>query len=258
MKRTLVVFGVLVLVALLAADIYLRLSPRPDRTPAAPTPSPTVATATATPEATPAPEVVVEETSEVVETPVPEVVADAGAPGSTAPGSKPPGQRRPPKKRRTAAPTAKPVKPAPPAPAVRTFVNGATRIEGEDGPYPDTPTGFDAGGVAVKRAPKVDGRIEFDVQPAQIKAGDPYLVRIYLRNEGKKAIKVKQLRMASSLNGSRSEAALTPRIKEVPAGSVGLMAEAPSVWKKDVTSWSIEVTVKSGHGEVYRNSVTWK
>ena len=40
-------------------------------------------------------------------------------------------------------------------------------------------------------------------------------MRIYLRNEGKKSLKIKELRVGSSLNGVRSEGTLTPKMKEI-------------------------------------------
>jgi hypothetical protein len=123
---------------------------------------------------------------------------------------------------------------------------------------PAVPVGFDAGGVDAQPVPKVEAQLEFDVEPRTVSAGQPYTVRVYLRNQGKKDLKIKQVRVASTYNGSRTEGTTTSRLKEVPPGQAGLIAELPSIWKKDVTSWSMEVSVRSGHGETYRNNVSWR
>jgi hypothetical protein len=145
----------------------------------------------------------------------------------------------------------------------RTFVAGETTFATGDG-SPDSasagavPRGFDPGGVAVRTAPKIPASIEFDVTPKKLKAGDPYTVRIYVRNQGKKPIKIRELRVASTLNGTRSEAAITPRLKDVPPELSALVAEIPSVWKADVKAWTMEVAVRSAHGDLYKNAVSWR
>ena len=61
--------------------------------------------------------------------------------------------------------------------------------------------GFDTADVSVKKAPDFSGRIEFAVNPPQVKPGDNYAVQIYLVNEGKKAIKVGGVTVTTNLNG---------------------------------------------------------
>jgi hypothetical protein len=138
------------------------------------------------------------------------------------------------------------------------FQSGDTRAEGRKGALPDVPTGFDAGEVAAKPAPKVPADIEFEVVPARVKPGEPYAVKIYLRNRGRKAIKIREMRIASSSNGARSESTVTPKMIEVPPELIALLTEVPSIWKDGVTGWSMEVAVRSNHGDVYKNNVTWR
>jgi hypothetical protein len=139
-----------------------------------------------------------------------------------------------------------------------SFASGETQVATKETASGEVPAGFDPGGVAVKAAPKVAARVEFDVQPKRLKPGDPYVVKVYLRNDGKKTIKIRELRVASALNGVRSESALTPKMKEIPAQQVALLAEVPSVWKADVKAWSMEVSIRSGHGDIYTNTVRWR
>jgi hypothetical protein len=136
--------------------------------------------------------------------------------------------------------------------------SGETKVEGKKGASPIMPPGFDGGGGAARVAPKVAADIEFEVVPARVKPGDPYAVKVYLRNRGKKSIKIREMRIASSSNGARSEATVTPKMAEVPPELMALLTEVPSIWKAGVSGWSMEVAVRSNHGDVYKNNVTWK
>lgn len=139
----------------------------------------------------------------------------------------------------------------------RSFVNGRTTVENTR-PIGSELQGFDLGGVEVKRAPDVLGSIEFEVVPAKVKPGDAFNVKVYLRNQGKKAIPVDELIVASRLNGKQTAVALTPKHKEVGPREVALIAELPGIWKAGVDSWSVEVALTSKAGDTYKNKVTWR
>lgn len=72
--------------------------------------------------------------------------------------------------------------------------------------------GFDPGGVEVKRAAEVPGRVDLEVAPAHVKPGDRFTVKIYLINTGKKAIKIKEVDVTRTVNGSRTASSVAPRI----------------------------------------------
>jgi hypothetical protein len=163
-----------------------------------------------------------------------------------------------------AAPSLAPAGPEPPQrlepprpPGRRAFVAGLTQIGSTRGSGA-TLKGFDPTAVALKRAPESDGAIEFEVVPTQVQPGEPYVVKVYLRNRGEKAIRLKSLNVASEMNGRSSRTPLSPRSKAVEPSLVGLLAELPGVWKDDVESWSIEVEVLTGAGDTYSSRVTWK
>ena len=271
MKRVLVGIAALILFALLAVDIYLRV--QPPRFVPAPTPSPAPSASpapTATPADTPlasvTPTAVPVPVEEVTVAPTPAVVADTKPP-VPAPGAAPKptraATRKPPVRPRPAPPAVSKPDAAPPArrgfvSGETTFATGPTGAETSSGAASDVPRGFDPGGVAVKAAPKVPAFIEFDVSPTTLKPGDPYTVRIFVRNQGKKVIKIRELRVASTLNGVRSESAVTPKIKDVPPELSALVAEVPSVWRPDVRDWTLEVALRSAHGDVYKNTVSWR
>jgi hypothetical protein len=147
---------------------------------------------------------------------------------------------------------------APPRPGGRRgFVAALTQIGSTRDSGADL-KGFDPTAVALKRAPESDGAIEFEVVPTQVQPGDPYVVKVYLRNRGEKPIRLKSLNVASEMNGRSSRSSLSPRSKAVEPSLVGLLAELPGVWKDDVTSWSIEVEVFTGAGDTYSSRVAWK
>jgi hypothetical protein len=264
MKRVLVVLAGVVLFAMLAVDIYLRLqpsrgsvavaTPRPSPSPSlSPSPSPSLSPTPATPApatGTATPVIQVDESK-----------PDAVVPATPRPRTRPRGPRKP-AARATAVPAGRPEAERKAersfVPGETTFQTGSASAESGSESLPDTPAGFDPGGVTAKAAPKVPALLEFDVQPKRVAPGQPYAVRIYLRNHGKKAIKIRELRLASTLNGSRSESTLTPKLKEVPAQMSALLAEVSSVWTEGVGGWSMEVTIRSGHGDVYRNTVSWR
>jgi hypothetical protein len=139
---------------------------------------------------------------------------------------------------------------------LKTFTSGKTAGEGR-GARGDFKA-FDAREVSVKKPADVPGRIEFEVVPPRLAAGDPYTVRVFLQNEGSKGIKVASLRVFNALNGARSDAAVPPPKAELAPRARAILYEEAGVWRDGVTSWSLEVQVGSGRGDTYRNQILWK
>jgi hypothetical protein len=139
---------------------------------------------------------------------------------------------------------------------LKTFTSGKTAGEGR-GARGDFKA-FDSREVSVKKPAEVSGRIEFEVIPPRLAAGDPYTVKVFLQNEGSKGIKVATLRVSSALNGARSDAAVPSRKAELAPRERALLYEEAGVWRDGVTSWSLEVLVSSGRGDTYRNQILWK
>jgi hypothetical protein len=139
---------------------------------------------------------------------------------------------------------------------LKTFTSGKTAGEGR-GARSDIKA-FDVREVSVKKPVEVPGRIEFEVVPPRLAAGDPYTVKVFLQNEGTKGIKVATLRVSSALNGARSDTAVPPPKAELAPRARALLYEEAGVWRDGVTSWSLEVQVGSGRGDTYRNQILWK
>jgi hypothetical protein len=185
------------------------------------------------------------------------------ATGSTAPA---PRARKPPAKPPVvAAPAAVPVEPKSDKLAAGktrtasapTFVLGTTVVESLRAVGRDLP-GFDSAGVGVKRAPKVEGQIDLVMEPARLKAGDGYVVKIFLKNDGKKGIEVDEMKVSMIVDGKWSTRPLPPRARQVPPQQRVMLEELPGIWRAGVSEWVVEAVVTSKGQDVYRNRLTWK
>jgi hypothetical protein len=101
-------------------------------------------------------------------------------------------------------------------------------------------------------------RVDFDVTPAQVKPGDRYTVTVFLINDGKKDIKLKDMFVATSINGRLVSGPGAPRIREVGPKKKGVIASFSDTWRDSTASWAMDVTVTSDRGDVYKNQLTWK
>jgi hypothetical protein len=144
-----------------------------------------------------------------------------------------------------AAPAAvAPSLPQPTPPPARAFAADPTRVTVPQG---SGPAGFDEAQMS-GRAPQFNGRMEFEVLPPAVRPGDAFVVRILLRNDGRKPVKVRTLSLAAVVNGLRMPAAATPLLKEVQSQSRGLVAEYSGVWG-GARDWALEAVVTSDKDE---------
>ena len=109
------------------------------------------------------------------------------------------------------------------------------------------PAGFDGAQLA-GRAAQFSGRMEFEVLPPAVRPGEPFVVRIHLRNEGRKSVKIRGLTLAAVVDGQRVPAAVVPLLKEVQAQSRALVAEYSSVWNAP-RAWTLEAVVTADKNE---------
>ncbi|HSB60294.1 MAG TPA: hypothetical protein VLI67_01150, partial [Vicinamibacteria bacterium] len=162
-----------------------------------------------------------------------------------------------------AAAVATPAPPAPslgqtaePAPdAARRFVGGKTTIASRNAG--GSLEGFDTADVKKRRTPDLAGRIEFEVTPAEVTAGEPYAVRIYLVNESRKAVRVKGLSVVTTVNGNRVPASISPVIREVRPQQRALLGELAGEWPQDVVSWSLDAAVTTDRDETGASRLSW-
>jgi hypothetical protein len=141
--------------------------------------------------------------------------------------------------------------------ARHTFVAGRTTVQ--TGKEKGGLAGFDTSGVSVKgQAADFAGRLDLAMEPAQLRPGDAYALKIYVVNEGKKDIRPSSITFTTTVNGKPSPGTLTPQAKDVNPQQRALVQEVKGVWPEGVTAWSTEVIVNAGKGESLRNRLTWK
>ncbi|PYQ49707.1 MAG: hypothetical protein DMF78_17535 [Acidobacteria bacterium] len=141
--------------------------------------------------------------------------------------------------------------------APRRFVLGTTTVESLRGLGKGL-EGFDTAGVGVKRAPTVEGLLELVMEPAKVNAGDAYAVKVFLKNAGKKAIDVDEMKVSMIVDGKWSTRPLPAKVKQVAPKQRALLQELPGVWRAGVKDWAVEAVVTSRGQDVYRNRLTWK
>jgi hypothetical protein len=139
----------------------------------------------------------------------------------------------------------------------RRFVPGATSVKSAKQGKADL-TGFESSDVKVAGALEYSGRIDFEVHPEHVKAGEAYSIKVFLINDGKKEFKIGSVAVSYVSNGNKTSGQANPRVKSVnPQGNI-LLDEFPGTWADGVTSWSMEVIVTSNRGDTFRNQLTWK
>jgi hypothetical protein len=139
--------------------------------------------------------------------------------------------------------------------ARRRFVPGRTVVTTEKAAGGNI-SGFE--GAAVQRAPDFLGRIEFEMSPpAGLKAGDPWTLKIFVVNEGKKPIRITDLAATATANGERTGGAAGARAKEVAPQVRVQVGEMSGAWKDGTQSWSAEVLL-TAKGDSLKNTLTWK
>jgi hypothetical protein len=117
--------------------------------------------------------------------------------------------------------------------------------------------GFDSSDVKQQKVPDFVGRIEFETVPASPTPGQEFSVRVYLINEGKKAVRLKAVSLVTTANGAKTPASLTPLVREVATAQRALVAELHGVWGSDVESWSLEAVVTSDRDETGTSRLSW-
>jgi hypothetical protein len=117
-------------------------------------------------------------------------------------------------------------------------------------------SGFE--GAAVQKAPDFLGRIEFEMSPASgLKPGDPWTLKVFVVNDGKKAIRITDLAATTVVNGERSGGAAGAKAREVAPQARVQVGEMAGAWKDATQTWSAEVLL-TAKGDSLKNTLTWK
>jgi hypothetical protein len=142
--------------------------------------------------------------------------------------------------------------------ARRRFTPGKTVVQGGKAQKAGGLAGFDTEDADL-RSSDFNGRVDFEMAPSSgIEPGDAWTLKIYVVNEGKKAIRVNGLVLGTTVNGTGSGGPLSPRVREVAPQQRSLVAETAGTWAEGTTSWTAEVTVTGGKGESLKNTLSWR
>lgn len=118
--------------------------------------------------------------------------------------------------------------------------------------------GFDSADVKTKKIPDLSGRLEFEVEPQAPVSGDSVSVRVYLVNEGRKAVRVRTVALSTTVDGGRTALAGTPHERDVPPQGRALVSEARTTWPAAAASWSLEAVLSSDRDETCTARITWQ
>ena len=79
-----------------------------------------------------------------------------------------------------------------------------------------------------------------------------------LINDGAKAIGIKQVFVATSVNGRLSSSPMVSQSDQVAPKARVLLGALSDVWRDTTSAWAMDVTVTTDRGDVYKNQIVWK
>ena len=139
------------------------------------------------------------------------------------------------------------VAPTPAVPA-RRFLAGKTTITT---PSAGGLVGFESADVKMQRPPRFVGKLEFEVLPSEVRPEEPFIVRLYVVNEGRKAVRIRGLELVTIEDGRRTETPARLLQKKVEPRVRALVAEYTGVWSP-VDTWSLEAVAAVDGDELVR------
>jgi hypothetical protein len=175
--------------------------------------------------------------------------APAPAPPAPTPGGGTPGDAV------AIEPTIEPTAPASAGPA-RALVAGKTTIASARGG--GDIQGFDSADVKTRRMPDFVGQIEFEIEPAALREGQSFVVRLILVNEGKKPVRVRSVALSATANGRRTPLSVTALAREVSPLQRAAVAEARSDWPEGLGDWHLDAVVTSDRDETAQARLAWR
>ena len=142
--------------------------------------------------------------------------------------------------------------------ARRRFVPGRTVVDSEK-TRKDKASGGLVGFDADEKAPDFSGKIEFEMSPSgPVEANDPWTLKVFVVNQGKKPIKVQGVTVGASVNGSGSPAPVATSVKEIAPQQRVQVGETSGSWKEGTTAWVAQAVLTAPKNETLTNTLTWK
>jgi FHA domain len=143
--------------------------------------------------------------------------------------------------------------------ARRKFVAGRTVVLTEKAQKEDALAGFDTGDADLRKAPDFQGHIEFEMSPASgLEPGVPWTLRVFVVNEGKKAIRIQGLNVGTAVNGTTTGGSAAPKARDIQPQQRALVGEVTGSWQDGTTSWSTEVAITANKGDSLKSTITWR
>ncbi|HEY5907006.1 MAG TPA: hypothetical protein VIZ31_03125, partial [Vicinamibacteria bacterium] len=99
---------------------------------------------------------------------------------------------------------------------------------------------------------------EFEVEPASARSGDNVAVRVFLVNEGKKAVRIRGVALSVIADGGRTGLSASARERDVPPQVRALVAETSAKLPETSPAWSLEAVVSSDRDETCTARLTWE
>jgi hypothetical protein len=112
--------------------------------------------------------------------------------------------------------------------------------------------GFESDNVDTRRAPRFEGRLEFEVLPSEVRSGEPFVVRVQLVNEGRRTVRIEGIALAIVEEGRRTATPARILQRRAPAGARVLVTEYSAVWSPS-RSWSLEAVAAVEGNELVRS-----
>jgi hypothetical protein len=137
-----------------------------------------------------------------------------------------------------AAPAPKRVTPPPTVVPARHFQSGETTVTT---PSAGALAGFESADVKTQRPPRFVGRLEFEVMPSAVRPAEPFVVRLYMVNQGRRSVRIRGLELITVQDGRRTDAPAELIEDKVDSQVRALVAEYSGIWSP-VDSWSLEAT----------------
>jgi eukaryotic-like serine/threonine-protein kinase len=148
-----------------------------------------------------------------------------------------------------------------PARPPRAFASGRTEFTGRSA-APTGPAGFESStGVAARRVDQpaaAPGKLVFEVEPPAVRAGEAFVVKIYMVNEGSATLRLAEATVATTTDGRTASGPVGLLAQEAPPRQRTLILSTGGQWRAEVASWSLAVTVRMAGGDSYRNELAWK
>lgn len=117
--------------------------------------------------------------------------------------------------------------------------------------------GFETDDVRTARQPRFTGHVEFEVVPAEVRPGQPFVVRVQLVNEGRKDVRLEGVELTTIQDGQRATSPARLLQRQVPARGRALVAEYSSTWSSP-SSWSLQAVAAVEGDETVRSRLESK